>query len=367
MFHGRNGDPDTASNLVHGLGTKPSLMAGQLVNPDYKTKFQSRVENKKEESVYASRRKAPLGRSHDQKPGLPDGIGPYDEQYGIPTYQDMSGRIGGDLVNPPKSWRDVEAEGEVGKDLYKKSHKQLEVGEKVKRDYDWSRVPLSNRFGIETPHDNRGLNTQKTLVWSADAAPCLTSKRLDDYRERSTEQVGLVHDPIKDTLNVAPDHTHGVLIQPDECGAGDLIHNTHTEQPVAERFVTSYSKLAGTLEKTSIHHEEKPSGVATVRTDLAAPRIRRVGDATNYGDESDAYGLLQPSVYSQCGVFEEDFLRGRDQADIRRIFDSIGVEISHDDFQELWNIASESTPDGLVSVELFRNLLSRKISEVAET
>ena len=52
----------------------------------------------------------------------------------------------------------------------------------------------------------------------------IVSKRVDDLRERTQPQLGKVHDPIKDTMNVPADHTFGVLFKPDECGAGDLIH-----------------------------------------------------------------------------------------------------------------------------------------------
>ena len=31
----------------------------------------------------------------------------------------------------------------------------------------------------------------------------------------------------------------------------------------------------------------------------------------NYGDESDAYGLINPSIYSKYGVYEKDFFRHR--------------------------------------------------------
>ena len=31
----------------------------------------------------------------------------------------------------------------------------------------------------------------------------------------------------------------------------------------------------------------------------------------NYGDESDAHGLMYPSVYSSVGVFEQDFFMPR--------------------------------------------------------
>lgn len=47
---------------------------------------------------------------------------------------------------------------------------------------------------------------------------------MDDFRERTQPQLGQVHDPIKDTLKIGPDHVFGVLVKPDEYGAGDLIH-----------------------------------------------------------------------------------------------------------------------------------------------
>ena len=52
----------------------------------------------------------------------------------------------------------------------------------------------------------------------------MVAKRVDDFRERTQPQLGLVHDPIKETMRVPPDHTYGILIKPDEFGAGDLMH-----------------------------------------------------------------------------------------------------------------------------------------------
>ncbi len=57
-------------------------------------------------------------------------------------------------------------------------------------------------------------------------------------------------------------------------------------------------------------------GVPTIRTDLPAPRIRRVDDRKNYGDESDAYGLVNPSLFSQRGVHEKDFLMPRSKEEV---------------------------------------------------
>ena len=60
----------------------------------------------------------------------------------------------------------------------------------------------------------------------------------------------------------------------------------------------------------------------TVRTDLAAPRIRRIDDRKNYGDESDAYGLLNPSIYTNRGVYEKDFLIPRQKEEVTEFIKS---------------------------------------------
>ena len=37
----------------------------------------------------------------------------------------------------------------------------------------------------------------------------------------------------------------------------------------------------------------------------------------NYGDESDAYGLMYPSLYSNKGVYEQDFFMPRSQEEVK--------------------------------------------------
>ena len=114
------------------------------------------------------------------------------------------------------------------------------MGESYNRNYDWSRTPASISFGIPTPHDNRGLNAQKSLKWLnqtlGEKAAQLTSKRVDDFRERNTSQVGKVHDPIKSTLKIDSDHTHGIVVEPDQYGAGDLIHMRETKSFLRGRY-----------------------------------------------------------------------------------------------------------------------------------
>lgn len=58
---------------------------------------------------------------------------------------------------------------------------------------------------------------------SAKKAP-IVSKRLDDFRERTQPQLGRVHDPIAETLDVPEGHTFGTVVRPDEVNAGELMH-----------------------------------------------------------------------------------------------------------------------------------------------
>lgn len=44
----------------------------------------------------------------------------------------------------------------------------------------------------------------------------VVSKRLDDFRERTQPQLGKVHDPIAETLNVDDNHTFGVMVKADD-------------------------------------------------------------------------------------------------------------------------------------------------------
>ncbi len=66
----------------------------------------------------------------------------------------------------------------------------------------------------------------------------------------------------------------------------------------------------------------------------------------NYGDEADSGTLIYPSIYSNHGVYQEDFFRPYPPEKIRDIFKLIGVEMSTEVFEELWAMAAERDPRG---------------------
>ncbi|KAJ8019884.1 EF-hand domain-containing family member B [Holothuria leucospilota] len=484
VFYGKALDPDVASTKTHGVITASSQNAGELVNPALKSLFQQRLEDKKEESLYATKQKAPLGRSHDQSKGLPQGMDPMEVTLGMKNTFDCTA---GELVSPPKSYGQVIQDDQVGKDLYKLTHHDFEVGEAVDRNYDWTRYPKDMTFGIPTPHNNDGKHVAKSLTWlrnkDLDKGTKIVSKRVDDFRERTQPQLGTVHDPIKDTMNVPPDHSFGILIRPDEYGAGDLIHsripgeylrgkdrqrgllaavrqqlkkanyhnfndlqaafrhydkngdgridavelcecciqfNLPVDQELLEQLiqecdskgegVIDYTEFAnflnwkdkmvqnpGPADSTSNGEVATPQrlqkqidqsvgqhgtsssrinavvggvstkdfrtyGTPTIRSDLPAPRVKRISDLKNYGDESNAYGLVNPSIYSNRGVHEKDFFQPRTQEQIHTLFTNIGTNMDNDTFQKIWQLAAERG-GGHVSVESFRNVLDEAQGE----
>lgn len=499
VFYGKANDPHLvkAKNMAHGIHTQPSFFAKDLCNPRPKSLFQQRMLDRKE-AHYASHIVAPLGKSHNQAVGLPKGLNPLEFTFGIPTELDTGA---GGLINPNKTFADVEKESALGHELYVRSHDDFNPGEKLRRSYTVPNFQTTNKFGIPTPHDNTGLHLKKTLKWMTEAqqekATPITSKRVDEFRERTQEQLGQVHDPIKETLRVPPDHTFGILVKPDEYGAGDLMHmrgpgqylrgkdrqrgvlaairqhlkkaNYHNFQDLLSAFKhydkdgkgkidmndlreaciqfhlpvepellcqlmdccdtdkdgqinyldfanflnwkdkmpsgldkpgeikaedTELVKPDDMVAKTPQSAESTPRrlqkqidtaigdhrtsasminavvgpqgistkdyrryGVPTIRTDLAAPRIRRVDDRKNYGDESDACGLVNPSLFSLRGVHEKDFLIPRPKEEIRKIYEAVGVQMTGETFENFYKAAADKHPKGHVSVESFRNVL----------
>ncbi|XP_064646873.1 EF-hand domain-containing family member B-like [Lineus longissimus] len=498
VFYGKAYDPHQrwAIEMRHGVNTQPSMTSGELANPPPKTLFQQKMLDKKQ-SQYFSLKKGPLGKSHDQRPGLPKGLDPNRVMFGIKTLKDGSA---GEMINPDKDFDDVCNEYDAGHDLYVVTHQDYRVGEAVDRNYKNPNYDSTSCFGIPTPHSNDGRHVRNTMKWlhttnsGSEKHTPIVSKRADDFRERTQPQLGKVHDPIKDTLKVGPDHTFGILVKPDAYGAGDLLHmrspgmylrgrdrqrgilaairqhlkksNYHnfqdlvtafrhfdkdnsgtidmkelraacqhfnlpvepelleqlmyscdsnndgridygefanflnwkdkmpsgfkTKEKVLDSKILSNStsadmvptssrdstprRLQKQIDKAIGNHRTSSSninavvgglntkgyrayGVPTNRTDLPAPRIKRIDDRKNYGDESDAHGLTNPSIFTRHGVFERDFLRGRSKDEIKSIFTNIGVCMTGQTFEEIWAVAASRHPKGEVSVESFRNVL----------
>ncbi|POI32545.1 hypothetical protein CIB84_003703 [Bambusicola thoracicus] len=454
ILYGKADDPDVAAHLTHGITSGSSVAIASLVNPLPKTNFQQKIQDRKE-AIYFSNREAPLGRSHDQSSMLPEGLDVTNTTFGTKIVQDI---LAGELVNPPKTFADVDKEAREGHDLYVVSHNDYYAGEAINRKYDSPNFKKSYVYGIETPHFEDGRNVSKSLNWLYDwqlkRAAKIVSKRTDDFKEKIQPQIGKVLDPvvvetwmkIVDQCVRMFENANGIKIHRKleelhkNCvknglvfleisdietleGVGDLLHcrvpseylrgkdreravlaavrqslkkanyenfdllleafrhydkefakflnwkDKMTVEEFEEKVITKGKELdvppqsdtktddepllkqedrvlkeAGSSGKapktltrptdsvfadyqtTSSQYNAVVGGlptnyypvycVPTIRSDIPAPRIRRISDRTNYGDEANAYALLFPSVFSQKGVYEGDIFKSRPKAEV---------------------------------------------------
>lgn len=486
VYHGKAYDRELEISklMTHGICTKSHFDVGKLVNPPPKSRFQQHLINR-QESIYESHVKKPVGSGKDQRKHLPSLIDPKTFTFGVWSERDGSA---GQLINPNKNYEQVHCEACVGHDKYRLTHNSYGPSERLTRYYANPSFDRRSTFGKPTPHDNTGLLTKKSMRWlqytEAEKLAPIISKREDDYNERSQHQLGRTLDPIRDTLNVPINFAFGANRHAEPYGVGELIHyrtpDNYLRGKDAERSIIAlvrhhlkkanyrnfdtllqafefYDKakvgkidieslretclqfniplsreylqllmdycdadkdglinyvefanflnwkdimpsgLPNTPQATSsemplvngqperlIKQIDKPStelktsasminavfggintenwrnyGVPCIRSDLPAPLIRKCDNHINYGDESDVWGLIQPSIFSSHGVYERDLLAPRTKQEIFDIFTKIGVKMECSMFDCLYDMAAKQSPKGQVSVDSFRHLLDQ--------
>ena len=92
------------------------MQVKEFVNPPPINNFKQSMLNQSE-SLYHSRKTAPLGMAHDQQAQLPAWINPTHTCFGIETVRDESAAM---IVSPQKTRKEVDEEYDKGRDLYKK-------------------------------------------------------------------------------------------------------------------------------------------------------------------------------------------------------------------------------------------------------
>jgi len=327
--------------------------------------------------------------------------------------------------------------------MYLKSHHHFDVGEKVNRNYhDFS---AENIFGGPTPHDLTGKRVREAM--DVPERP-VDNEKVQIFKNRRNPQIGKVHDPIKDSLNVSPDHVFGFVELPDPHDVGfimnkganeiflsqnqsaisatilqtrlklkkgnwckfDLIKNLLPEKctpiellsnlrkisfPIEDDQVCTISSACITTDDSSglyldtdkfvklidwrsktlsqiefdnenlkaintarIHngtayqvHDDSINrkntaswhryGAPSVRSDLAPPRVRRVDDSKNYGDEGNAGLLISPSICETFGIYQSDLYQKRSQGEILALFEKIGSNVTKDDLEKIWSTVAD--------------------------
>ena len=117
------------------------------------------------------------------------------------------------------------------------------------------------------------------------------------------------------------------------------VNNLNT---VREECSTSYQVYDSEI-NTINTADWKRFGAPSVRSDLPPPRVRRVDDTKNYGNEGNAGLLISPSICESFGVYQSDIYRKRPKAQVKSLYAKMGIEIDDNQLDILWDqLAGES-------------------------
>ncbi|KFU85118.1 EF-hand domain-containing family member B, partial [Chaetura pelagica] len=320
IFYGRADDPDIASHLTHGKATYSPFTVASIISPLPKTNFQQIMQDKKE-AIYFRNRTAPLGRSHDQSSMLPEGLDIINTTFGTKIIQ---GSPAGELINPPKTFEELDNEDREGHDLYIVSHNDYYAGEPINRKYDSRYFSKSSLYGLPTPHCNHGRNTAKCFHWLDDLQSMrAVSKQSDDFKEKILPQFGKVLDAVRESRNVPPVRTFGMLVHRDEYGVADLLH-----------WWVPYEFL---------HGKDKEKAVLTT--------VRQSLKNTNYNNFDILLAVFRHYDKNRDGMIDKDSLR--------KSFFQLNLNLDDELLDSLFDCC-DLDKDGLINYLEFANFLNWK-------
>lgn len=334
------------------------------MNAERKTAFQEYMAERAEARMVGALKKEPIGKSSLLGEHLPDHVRAPDYAFGVKTRHSDSSK---GLIYP-------EAPEEEKQAPVCALHGVAEEGEQRRRNYDWGKTKVGNphayRFGSQAPVPPVG-SSGVALAMNPDEdddAPrvVVVPKRVADAAAARTDRLGKTH-----ALGVPKgkkgggaggkdgddeEVTYGAAGGgQDEWGAADCIRGDYAiadqmpDKDLGRSVAKGYRNFS--------HDPERVFGVPTVRADIAAPATRSVSDNQNYGDDTSAQSLLQPSRFAVVGVDHKDFVEQRPPQEIRDIFEKIGISLDDHEFAQVWKRAATAydlNDDGIVSIEEFR-------------
>lgn len=294
--------------------------------------------NEQKESIYRSNVREPLGASYNRGHVLPGQTSEENYRFGQVTSTSESSK---DLIYFKDGIPDKRARSSRSPPLEEHQSaftSEREVTRPVDRNYDWDSLgidPLKHRFGkVSSPL----INGVKQALTKEDTTS-IGSKRVEQIKQATHDHLGKAR-PQRGALRQLGEHyVHGKTMLPDEWGVKKCIHGAYSEQEQEpDRDLGRSTRSLAVLEQIPAD-STRVYGVPTIRHDREKPKLRSVADPFNYGDESNAQGLLYPNRFAHDGVNNSDFLAIRDQQEIRELFRRIGQNWSDEEFQSLCDAA----------------------------
>eukprot|EP00904_Undaria_pinnatifida_P010860 jgi/Undpi1/6904/HiC_scaffold_21.g09379.m1 len=197
-------------------------------------------------------------------------------------------------------------------------------GEQRRRGYKWDVDTERHTFG-------RPGSLARPLRLDSGSEPDsrLVSKRLDDFRE-TQDVVGRVKSLGHDSRD------HLGKRGPDEWDARACVEGDYSwaeQQPDSDlgKSITPGFRNAVA--------ERRAFGVPSIRSDIPPYARRSVADTQNYGDDSSARYLVNPSQFSSVGIEDDEFFTDRGKLELRKLFESTGYPFSQEVFDSIWATA----------------------------
>lgn len=106
-------------------------------------------------------------------------------------------------------------------------------------------------------------------------------------------------------------------------------------------------------------------GVPTIRSDLPVPEVKKISETKNYGEGPGASGLINPTIFSNHGLITSDMVVPRCKSDIKQVAKNV-LGMAEEKFEKMWGQSTTKHPDGLVSIESFRQILAENENQEKE-
>ncbi len=326
--------------MVYGRETDKSEAASDLVNPPMTSPL-TEYFNTKNEGIYASRYKEPLGKTINRSHKLPEFVNDESFKFGVKAPVDVSAK---ELIFPQGDIYHVDDEAHK---LYVQTHKSYNPGEQMKRYKEGIPMdPTEHRFG---KFENKELDgVKKSLHPSVtdkqsgfNNEPAIVNKIQQEYLQFHRDPLGksrhhvLTNNDLPERV-LDPNHVFGTQSKPDPWGASECIKGNYTaeqQQPDADLGKTVHT-FRTTVPPTE---PDRTFGCPTIRYDIKAPRNRSISDNNNYGNEPNAHATMYPSKYSR--VTEDDFDTLVPRQNIKDVIMSSGCLDSEEEFDHIYDYA----------------------------
>ncbi|KAL0476955.1 Efhb [Acrasis kona] len=341
--------------MTHGRQTEQSEAAGELVNPSIKSPVQEYF-NEKEEAVYASKLKEPLGKSLSRGHVLPGYAKSSDFRFGRATKVEESSK---ELIFPRN---DVYHLDENAHQLYVQTHKSYNPGEQVKRYQEGLPVDaLDHRFGKVEGKERDGVKkslhpdiTDKKSGFNSE--PAIINQIQQNFVQFNRDPLGKSRHHVL-TMNDLPekvlqkDHTFGVATKSDTWGASECMKGSYSaDEQMPDKDLGMSTRALSPYDKVD-HDSSRIYGCPTIRYDIRAPRNRSISDNNNYGNEPNAQATMYPSKYLYQGVSEDNFDTLMSRSEIKDIIMSSGCIDGEEEFDNVYDYALNMYSD---EIELVR-------------